>query len=86
MLHLDEFAQLPASVRFRLLAGLVILLAPLGLRQYCHLKPGSVAGYSDLYEDEDEDEDSDANAGEVLAAGDTSAHDAVLPHEKKKTR
>ena len=28
----------------------------------------------------------DANAGEVLAAGDTSAHDAVLPHEKKKTR
>ena len=74
--------QLPASIRIRLLAGLFVLLAPLGLRQYCHLKEGSVAGYSDLYEAED----NDANAAQGLSAGDTTAHDAVLPHEKKKTR
>jgi hypothetical protein len=72
-----------------LLAGLFILLAPLGLRQYCHLKEGSVAGYSDLYEREDtwyEVEDGDANAVQGLPAGDTGRRDAVFPHEKKKTR
>jgi|EP01043_Picozoa_sp_COSAG02_P004017 hypothetical protein len=74
--------QLPASVRIRLLTGVFTMLAPLGLRQYCHLKSESVAGYSDLYEDQD----SDANAVQGLAAGDAGAHDAVLAQEKKKRR
>ena len=33
-----------------MLLAAAVVCAPLFLRQYCHMKEGSVAGYSDLYE------------------------------------
>jgi len=33
-----------------MLLAAAVVCAPLFLRQYCHMKEGSVAGYSDLYD------------------------------------
>ena len=33
-----------------MLLAAAVACAPLFLRQYCHMKEGSVAGYSDLYD------------------------------------
>ena len=48
--ELGNFSRVPVVVGARLALAGGVLLAPLLLRQYCHIKPGSVAGYSDLYD------------------------------------
>ena len=42
--------QLPPTAACRMLLAAAVVCAPLFLRQYCHMKEGSVAGYSDLYD------------------------------------
>eukprot|EP01045_Picozoa_sp_COSAG04_P036755 COSAG04_NODE_9084_length_900_cov_1.573034_2_plen_103_part_00 len=42
--------QLPPTAAWRMLLAAAVVCAPLFLRQYCHMKEGSVAGYSDLYD------------------------------------
>ena len=68
-------------MRIRLLASVLILLAPLWLRQYCHMKSGSVAAYSDLY-DETDDTVNEIEASPAVV----DKTDAVSDQENKKSR
>jgi uncharacterized membrane protein YdjX (TVP38/TMEM64 family) len=42
-------AKAPRASVARVIVAVILVVAPLFLRSYCQMKPGSVAGYSDLY-------------------------------------
>ena len=60
-----------------MLLAAAVVCAPLFLRQYCHMKEGSVAGYSDLYDVKHEQRQAERGRqeGRQPQAGQEKLHD-----------